>query len=1010
MAWAVVFLGSAVQAQEKYVTPWFQFDMATGWGQVDTGKDLPSVFGPSYSGFQPQIDILFGSATKTLQQYAVEKRQGFDSDAPGHTVTAQRFFNTNFGYPAHEYYITYKGNRFRYIDVMVEYEGENFLGSFWAFIPGTDVNKTSDGQILSMLNSVRPVIEGPKIIIHPQSKQIKDGSTLVLAVSVSSEVDYTIEWYRNGVSLGRTGRRLQIDDFQQSNAGNYWAVAKNFAGEDRSNTAVVTWEASVSAPVFTKQPETKQIVKGATLTLQVQVDSAAPHNLNWYKDGVLLNSTNPTLTISNVTKSNAGRYWAVATNQGGKARSAIAKIEVLDKAQPPVFIAQPSSHEVAEGAILTLLVAVDSNIPFTLQWFKDGVPLPANGPTLTIENFSKEDAGSYWVVATSQSGETVSAIARIEMTVGVEAPVFTSHPQSQVVTVGDDLNITVEVVSAGPFSLQFFKNGNPEGSPFEENGSTGIRLQGTANDDDVGSWWAVAKNAAGEVRSNIAMITVVSPDPPSFTRHPQSKEVVNGASFTLTAEIQSSISYSLQWFRNGNPTSNTAATLTIFDAVDDDAGNYWVVATNASGSVRSGTANVTIRPLEGDNNPSEILVFASHEPSFGHTQLFGISNTGVAAGETATAKSSRSAFTFSIDGVTEQIVGQFFQDKQGRAIGISDDGKTVVGYWTNGGSWIYENEGQKILQFPVRGISGDGNVIVGGTKKWDKNKNFALDLLPLGFSAASTEARAASFDGKTIVGQSLKYQSNLGEGIRAVAWMRGSNRATDLGTLGKMSQASDVSSDGETVVGSSDGPKGKEAFIWKITTGMVGIGDLDGGVFFSEATSVSGDGLVVTGRSYREYGASGFIWTAEEGMRDIADIVGQSGYGWRFEWGVRDISPNGLYICGNAINPRGESSSWIAFDETGKWNTRKSLRPNTVRFFQKEGLGLEYYKDWDAAHIYLDTAEIEGQKILEYYSFNRGHWRQLDYKNSGYASSRGYKFIHIAEPQDAQGSHLFRLK
>ena len=223
LAWTVVFLGSAVQAQEKYVTPWFQFDMVSGWEQVDIGKDFPSVVGPSYFGVQPKVDILFGTVNQTLEEVSVVSKSAFSRQMPGHTLITQRFFNTPYGFPAFEYYASYKGNRYRYIDVMVEYEGENFLGSFWAFIPGTDVNKTSDGQVLAMLNSVRPAVDGPTITSHPTSTVVEEGGTLTLSVSVTSEAEYTVEWYRNGIPLGIEGTTLTITGFQEAFAGNYWA-------------------------------------------------------------------------------------------------------------------------------------------------------------------------------------------------------------------------------------------------------------------------------------------------------------------------------------------------------------------------------------------------------------------------------------------------------------------------------------------------------------------------------------------------------------------------------------------------------------------------------------------------------------------------------------------------------------------------------------------------------------------------------------------------------------------
>ena len=59
----------------------------------------------------------------------------------------------------------------------------------------------------------------------------------------------------------------------------------------------------------------------------------------------------------------------------------------------------------------------------------------------------------------------------------------------------------------------------------------------------------------------------------------------------------------------------------------------------------------------------------------------------------------------------------------------------------------------------------------------------------------------------------------------------------------------DLSDDGSTVVGVYTSGNGLESFRWTAGSGLVGLGDLDGGFFSGEATSVSADGSVIAGRS-----------------------------------------------------------------------------------------------------------------------------------------------------------------
>ena len=85
-----------------------------------------------------------------------------------------------------------------------------------------------------------------------------------------------------------------------------------------------------------------------------------------------------------------------------------------------------------------------------------------------------------------------------------------------------------------------------------------------------------------------------------------------------------------------------------------------------------------------------------------------------------------------------------------------------------------------------------------------------------------------------------------------------------------------TSRDGSTIVGVGVSERGNEAFRWTRETGMVGLGDLPSGGFFSEANDVSADGKVVVGRSAgrNPFTYSAFRWTAENGMVEIPPTSG----------------------------------------------------------------------------------------------------------------------------------------
>ena len=114
----------------------------------------------------------------------------------------------------------------------------------------------------------------------------------------------------------------------------------------------------------------------------------------------------------------------------------------------------------------------------------------------------------------------------------------------------------------------------------------------------------------------------------------------------------------------------------------------------------------------------------------------------------------------------------------------------------------------------------------------------------------------------------------------------------DLGTLGgDFSEASEVSADGDVIVGTASLASGElRAFRWTLGGGMQDLGTL-GGHAGSEARGVSADGSVVVGNVGLAPSGEGFRWTAAGGMQ---------GFGGAFPFSVHDVSADGTVIVGRS--------------------------------------------------------------------------------------------------------------
>ncbi len=226
----------------------------------------------------------------------------------------------------------------------------------------------------------------------------------------------------------------------------------------------------------------------------------------------------------------------------------------------------------------------------------------------------------------------------------------------------------------------------------------------------------------------------------------------------------------------------------------------------------------------------------------------------------------------------------------------------------------------------AKDVSADGSVVVGnglsgsggGAFRWTAATGpVALGGVPWGASPNRVSAEAVSADGATVVGW---FQVETGGRIEAFHW----NTATGAVGLGDLigdefqSESFGVSADGSVVVGTAtaagaqpgQGSRHLEAFRWTAATGMVGLGDLQGGDYWSDARGVSADGSVVVGWSYNaSFENEAMRWTSATGMVGL-------GYLPKMEFpgaSAADVSDDGSVVVGNSGTDSGpEAMFWTS--------------------------------------------------------------------------------------------------
>jgi len=272
-----------------------------------------------------------------------------------------------------------------------------------------------------------------------------------------------------------------------------------------------------------------------------------------------------------------------------------------------------------------------------------------------------------------------------------------------------------------------------------------------------------------------------------------------------------------------------------------------------------------------------------------------------------------------------------------KSYSVSGDGSIIVGagssenaipleafQWTNPGGMVGLGYLSAEPYSEAFAVSDDGLTIVGTGRsyeafRWTQGTGMvSLQSLPPGIIGSG--ARAVSPDGSIVVGGIASATDD-----QAMRWTRGTGMV-GLGYLPNpptnKSVALGISADGLVTIGFSSseaaGLNGTEAFRWTQADGMVGLGDLPGGMSGSIAFDTNSDGSIIVGEgSTPSGGSSAFIWDAINGMRPLQDVLlndyglGQSLAGWTLQ-SATSISDDGRTFAGSGLNPNGNTEAWVA--------------------------------------------------------------------------------------------------
>lgn len=267
----------------------------------------------------------------------------------------------------------------------------------------------------------------------------------------------------------------------------------------------------------------------------------------------------------------------------------------------PSFTTSPSSHPATIGDTTTFTAVVAGSAPLTYQWKKGTNVLTDDAShisgsttaTLTLTGVQLPDAGDYTVTVTNVAGSITSAPATLTVNQAALAPTITTQPQSVTVATGSSTTLSVVASGTAPLSYQWYKGG----AVIADATASSLTLT-NIQPTDAGSYTVVVTNSAGNATSDAATISVT----PGIVTQPVSVTALTGSIATFTVVAQGAAPLSYQWYQGttaltdaaGHISGSTSPVLTLSNLSSSDAASYTVVVSNASGSITSSGAALTV--------------------------------------------------------------------------------------------------------------------------------------------------------------------------------------------------------------------------------------------------------------------------------------------------------------------------------------------------------------------------------------------------------------------------------
>lgn len=190
---------------------------------------------------------------------------------------------------------------------------------------------TASASVSVTVSGQQPTITNP-----PQSQTVNAGSDVTFTVQANGSPPLSYQWFFGQTAIGgATTPSLFLTNVSSADSGTYTVqVGNSFGSASASATLTVTNPPMGTPPAITSQPESQTVNTGTNVAFSAGAIGSTPLSWQWFFNNLpIVNATNSSLVLSNVTPANAGNYFAVVANDFGSAASSNATLTVI---VPPI--------------------------------------------------------------------------------------------------------------------------------------------------------------------------------------------------------------------------------------------------------------------------------------------------------------------------------------------------------------------------------------------------------------------------------------------------------------------------------------------------------------------------------------------------------------------------------------------------------------------------------------------------------------------------------------------------